>query len=437
MKSFTDYLNEKMNSHNDCDELVEGCGCDGTNEDVSSKDAGRIGAAISNRKDLPASEKNVARRSLQRKVARAQRREKAFNVNADSGSRYRVGTKRPTDDTDPKHKGLRRNAAIAKTLKSYGTNEDVEQVDELSAKALKKYRVKSIKDREDTVRQGYNPNTGQLDPEAEKRRKKRLAGFSRAKRKLVAAEDVEQVDEACWDSHVQRGTKMKGGKVVPNCVPRNEGTEEIDELKMPRRDERGNIKSRKIRGAYQAGSLRASDKDHEHMDKSFDSDGDKQIDHMKKSIAAGERSNARFKKALKRESVEEAKKKIKVKLDPKKKIGYEVRSVGPGGKTTVTKRRDMPDKEDVGEASGAWQRKEGKNKEGGLNAAGRASYERENPGSDLKAPVSAEQAKKSKGGKAAKRRKSFCARMGGMKGAMKDEKGRPTRKALALRKWDC
>jgi hypothetical protein len=40
-------------------------------------------------------------------------------------------------------------------------------------------------------------------------------------------------------------------------------------------------------------------------------------------------------------------------------------------------------------------------------------------------------------GKAAKRRKSFCARMGGMKGPMKDEKGRPTRKALALRKWNC
>ena len=48
------------------------------------------------------------------------------------------------------------------------------------------------------------------------------------------------------------------------------------------------------------------------------------------------------------------------------------------------------------------------------------------------------QAKKSKGGKAAKRRKSFCARMGGMPGPMKDPKtGKPTRKALALRKWDC
>ena len=85
----------------------------------------------------------------------------------------------------------------------------------------------------------------------------------------------------------------------------------------------------------------------------------------------------------------------------------------------------------------AWTKKAGKNKEGGLNAKGRKSYERENPGSDLKAPVSAAQAKKSKGGKAAKRRKSFCARMGGMQGPMKDKNGKPTRKALALRKWDC
>jgi hypothetical protein len=87
--------------------------------------------------------------------------------------------------------------------------------------------------------------------------------------------------------------------------------------------------------------------------------------------------------------------------------------------------------------SPAWTRKAGKNREGGLNAKGRKSYERENPGSDLKAPVSAKTAKKNPDGKAAKRRKSFCARMGGMPGPMKDEKGRPTRKALALKKWDC
>jgi len=56
-------------------------------------------------------------------------------------------------------------------------------------------------------------------------------------------------------------------------------------------------------------------------------------------------------------------------------------------------------------------------------------------GGTLRAPVTAKAAAKSP--KKAARRKSFCARMGGVKGPMKDSKGRPTRKALALRKWDC
>ena len=82
----------------------------------------------------------------------------------------------------------------------------------------------------------------------------------------------------------------------------------------------------------------------------------------------------------------------------------------------------------------AWQRKEGKSPSGGLIAKGRASYKAQTGGT-LKPPVSAKQAAKSP--KAAARRESFCARMGGVKGPMKDSKGRPTRKALALRKWDC
>ena len=137
---------------------------------------------------------------------------------------------------------------------------------------------------------------------------------------------VSEIDEACWKNYKMVGTKKKGGKTVPNCVPESEGCD--------------------------CGS--------------------------------------------------------------------------------------SCDCNSIDEKSAAWQRKAGKNQEGGLNAAGRKSYERENPASDLKAPVSSAQAKKSgKGGKAANRRKSFCARMGGMKGAMKDENGKPTRKALALRKWDC
>lgn len=85
----------------------------------------------------------------------------------------------------------------------------------------------------------------------------------------------------------------------------------------------------------------------------------------------------------------------------------------------------------------AWKRKEGKSKTGGLNAKGVASYRRENPGSKLQMAVTTKPSKLKPGSKAAKRRKSFCARMGGVKGPMKDKNGKPTRKALALRKWNC
>lgn len=77
--------------------------------------------------------------------------------------------------------------------------------------------------------------------------------------------------------------------------------------------------------------------------------------------------------------------------------------------------------------------KKDKSPSGGLSAAGRKKAKA--AGMNLKPPVSAKEAKKSP--KAAARRKSFCARMGGVKGPMKDSKGRPTRKALALKKWDC
>ena len=129
--------------------------------------------------------------------------------------------------------------------------------------------------------------------------------------------------------------------------------------------------------------------------------------------------------------------------DPKTGKGYKAKTekdhldMKKKGYTHDDPETEKVEEGNVIEKSAAWQRKAGKNSEGGLNAKGRASYERENPGSDLKAPVSSKTASKNPDGKAAGRRKSFCARMGGMKGPMKDEKGKPTRKALALRKWDC
>ena len=79
----------------------------------------------------------------------------------------------------------------------------------------------------------------------------------------------------------------------------------------------------------------------------------------------------------------------------------------------------------------AWTKKAGKNKEGGLNEKGRKSYERENPGSDLKAPTK-------KFGNPS--RASFCARMSGMKKKLTSKKTArdpDSRINKSLRKWNC
>ena len=89
----------------------------------------------------------------------------------------------------------------------------------------------------------------------------------------------------------------------------------------------------------------------------------------------------------------------------------------------------IQDNEILNEA--AWTKKAGKNKEGGLNEKGRKSYQRENPGSDLKAPT------KKVGNP---RRASFCARMSGMKKKLTSKKTArdpDSRINKSLRKWNC
>ena len=76
-----------------------------------------------------------------------------------------------------------------------------------------------------------------------------------------------------------------------------------------------------------------------------------------------------------------------------------------------------------------------KSSTGGLTQKGRDAYNAK--GANLQAPVTTPPSKLKAGSKAANRRRSFCARMGGMEGAMKKPNGEPTRKALALRKWNC
>ena len=90
--------------------------------------------------------------------------------------------------------------------------------------------------------------------------------------------------------------------------------------------------------------------------------------------------------------------------------------------------------------SPAWQREAGKNPSGGLNAKGVASYRRENPGSKLKTAVTTKPSKLDPDSKDAKRRKSFCSRMSGMKKKLTSSKTANdpnSRINKSLRKWNC
>ena len=102
--------------------------------------------------------------------------------------------------------------------------------------------------------------------------------------------------------------------------------------------------------------------------------------------------------------------------------------------------KDSAHKMKKGGSTPAWTRKEGKNPEGGLNAKGVASYRRENPGSKLKTAVTTKPSKLKSGSKDANRRKSFCARMSGMKKKLTSSKTANdpnSRINKSLRKWNC
>ena len=181
-------------------------------------------------------------------------------------------------------------------------------------------------------------------------------------------------DNPCWKGYHPVGTKKKNGRTVPNCVPNA--------------NEAANAAQR----AAIAVNMKKAGKKPKSLDEQFD-----MIEDMVESLALARGVDA-------------------------EQIWEDLESF---------------DDDVLLAESAAWRRKEGKSKKGGLNAKGVASYRRENPGSKLQTAVTTKPSKLKPGSKAAKRRKSFCARMSGVKGPMKKPNGKPTRKALALRKWNC
>lgn len=115
--------------------------------------------------------------------------------------------------------------------------------------------------------------------------------------------------------------------------------------------------------------------------------------------------------------------------------GYTQKGTKKKGKRTVPNCVPVSEK-----STPAWQRKEGKNPDGGLNKKGVDSYRRENPGSKLKTAVTTDPSKLKKDSKAAKRRKSFCARMKGLKNKLTSKKTAndpDSRVNKSLKKWNC
>ena len=192
-------------------------------------------------------------------------------------------------------------------------------------------------------------------------------------RELFGEDMDEEIYEACWDSHKQVGMKKKGDKMVPNCVPKNEGY----------------VSDAQRKAVWASRNEKKVKKEEVSADEQFDL-----IEEMVMDIA--EQHN----------------------LDPE--LVWE-------------KFEEVNDNELLEAAVDA---KGHKSSTGGLTQKGRDYYNRKT-GGNLQAPVTTPPSKLDPDSKAAKRRKSFCARMGGMPGPMKDDKGRPTRKAFALRKWNC
>jgi hypothetical protein len=287
----------------------------------------------------------------------------------------------------------------------------------------------------------------------------------------------ETFDEACWAGYEKKGMKTMFGKRYPNCVKKESIDEYIAKSECPEcgghmvsEDELTEEKDacyHKVKSrysvwpsAYASGALVKCRK------VGADNWGNKtkqegtQLISFKAFIAEA----APFKDLS--SAVKYGSDKVKTHRDhldgievyKHKDGGYDVNhTMNASGRNSLDKSgakhlgtiyRDTQGKvshdikeevEDLDEVA-AWQRKEGKNPEGGLNQKGIASYRAENPGSKLSMAVTTKPSKLKAGSKSANRRKSFCARMSGMKRKLTSAKTASdpdSRINKSLRKWNC
>ena len=257
-----------------------------------------------------------------------------------------------------------------------------------------------------------------------------------AKPTYVRTDAKKKMNEACWKGYRAKGMKKKGDRLVPNCKP-------IGEAKVDQgRSDYGKASIRNYRrsgpGHGEPAMFDPENKRGKLIDK-------RREEHKERRGVKGAKVPA-YK--VDEEVVAEADKKgkgsgskdacyHKVKASAKvwpsayasgrlvqcRKKG--AANYGNSKKESYSWRDDF----DYIQEGAAWTKKEGKKESGGLNEKGRKSYERENPGSDLKAPS------KKVGNK---RRASFCARMKGMRKRQKPSNNTgEDRLSKSLRAWNC
>ena len=230
------------------------------------------------------------------------------------------------------------------------------------------------------------------------------------------------LNEKCWDTHKQVGMKNKGGQMVPDCVPKESVTEDDVAAFVARGGEIQQLKPQ--RGPKRAGVSLAS----KHI-----GSGSGRGTTKGKVSGLGANTGKSGKPVV---TAEQSMSESICSLEEAHEIFDDFERAMAARGLTEDVFETITDEQIIRETA-AWRRKEGKSAKGGLNRKGVASYRRENPGSKLQMAVTTKPSKLKPGSKSAKRRKSFCARMSGVKGPMKKPNGKPTRKALALRKWNC
>jgi len=261
--------------------------------------------------------------------------------------------------------------------------------------------------------------------------------------------EENQLDEKCWPGYEKKGMKTMFGKRYPNCVKKKATRKEEVELeerhygssvnKIP-----GELDKAVNMHKSQAKRLR----DSEEVKKDAGKAANAVPGQLDKAVAL----HTKQAKTLRKAGISEASDKkgkgsgTKDACYHKVKSRYSVwpsayasgalvkcRKVGAAnwGNSSKKESYSWRDDFDYVQEGAAWTKKEGKKKSGGLNEKGRKSYERENPGSDLKAPS------KKVGNP---RRASFCARMKGMKKKLtsaKTARDPDSRINKSLRAWNC